>query len=80
MLEQGEVLAEALGKRFEGVLKAVVPADPVATSPPPHSRSTGSPAGSGGTSPWPPRASAFPPAPPPAGAVRREAPVEAPVE
>eukprot|EP00959_Pyramimonas_sp_CCMP1952_P093118 1948934-Pyramimonas_sp.AAC.1 len=38
MLEQGKVLAEALGKRFEDVLKAVVPAEPVAPSPPPHSR------------------------------------------
>ena len=72
MLEQGKVLAEALGKRFEDVLKAVVPAGAAASSPPPAS-TTRSPTGPTGASPTGPMGSSpFPPVPPSVGAVRRE--------
>ena len=66
MLEHGKALAEALGKRFEDVLKAVVPTgcDPAQASPGSSSRTAGAPVGQAGSSPGPASSSAFPPVPP----------------
>ena len=72
MLEQGKVLAEALGRRFEDVLKAVVPAGATG-SVTPNAGMQSSPASAS-----PMGSSPFPPAPPGVVAVRRDEGVPGP--